>query len=224
MKIFRRPLTLKKNYLTFCLIGVKVAAKREVNDLAEEKKVVINNEDGDSAEINLGMKQAEPEVEESISEIDLTTELEKLKAELSAKDERILRLQADFANFRKRTEKERIELAAVIEQAFLKDLLPLLDNLSRASGAAENAENVDVETLRKGIEMIKQETVAVMGKHGLEPIDTLNKPFDPNFHQAVGTVKDETKADGTIATEFQRGYIARGRVIRPSMVQVVNNS
>ena len=210
--------------MTFCLIGVKVAAKREVNDLAEEKKVVINNEDGDSAEINLGMKQAEPEVEESISEIDLTTELEKLKAELSAKDERILRLQADFANFRKRTEKERIELAAVIEQAFLKDLLPLLDNLSRASGAAENAENVDVETLRKGIEMIKQETVAVMGKHGLEPIDTLNKPFDPNFHQAVGTVKDETKADGTIATEFQRGYIARGRVIRPSMVQVVNNS
>ena len=72
--------------------------------------------------------------------------------------------------------------------------------------------------------MIKQETVAVMGKHGLEPIETLNKAFDPNFHQAVGTVKDETKEDGTIAAEFQRGYTARGAVIRPSMVQVVNNS
>ena len=189
--------------------------------MAEEKKIIINNEDGDSAEINLEKKQAEPEVEEVP---DLAAELEKLKTELSAKDDRILRLQADYANFRKRTEKERIELAAVIEQAFLKDLLPLLDNLSRASSAVENAENVDVETLRKGIEMIKQETVAVMGKHGLEPIDTLNKPFDPNFHQAVGTVKDETKEDGTIAAEFQRGYIARGRVIRPSMVQVVNNN
>jgi len=209
--------------LTFCLIGVKVCAEREVDDLAEEKKVTVNNEDGDSAEITLQMKQAAPEVEENISE-DATAELENLKAELSAKDDRFLRLQADFANFRKRTDRERSELAAVIEQSFLKDLLPLLDNLSRASEAAEKAEQADVETLRKGIEMIKQETVAVMGKHGLEPIETVGKMFDPNFHQAVGTVKDETKEDGTIAAEFQRGYTARGKVIRPSMVQVVNNS
>lgn len=211
-----------KKLLTFCLIGVKVCTKREVNDLAEEKKLIIDNEDGDSAEINLQMKQAEPEVEENTP--DLAAELENLKAELNAKDDRYLRLQADFDNFRKRTAREKSELAAVIEQAFLKDLLPLLDNLSRASEAAESAEQADVEILRKGIEMIKQETVAVMGKHGLEPIETLGKPFDPNYHQAVGTVKDETKNDGLIAAELQRGYIARGRVIRPSMVQVVNNS
>ena len=191
--------------------------------MAEEKKVVVNNEDGDSAEITLQKKQDAPEVDENISE-DATAELENLKAELKAKDERILRLQADFDNLRKRTAREKSEVAAVIEQAFLKDLLPLLDNLSRASDAAEKSGQNDVETLRKGIEMIKQETVAVMGKHGLEPIETLNKAFDPNFHQAVGTVKDETKADGTIAAEFQRGYTARGAVIRPSMVQVVNNS
>ena len=191
--------------------------------MAGEKKVVINNDDGDSAEINLKNKQSEPEVDENISD-DATAELERLKADLTAKDDRIIRLQADFDNFRKRTAREKTELAAVIEQAFLKDLLPLLDNLSRAAEAAENAENADVDTLRKGIEMIKQETVAVMGKHGLEPIETLDKPFDPNFHQAVGTIKDENKPDGMIAAEFQRGYIARGRVIRPSMVQVVNNS
>ena len=191
--------------------------------MAEEKKVVVNNEDGDSAEITLQKKQDAPEVDENISE-DATAELENLKAELKAKDERILRLQADFDNLRKRTAREKSEVAAVIEQAFLKDLLPLLDNLSRASDAAEKSGQNDVETLRKGIEMIKQETVAVMGKHGLEPIETLNKAFDPNFHQAVGTVKDETKEDGTIAAEFQRGYTARGAVIRPSMVQVVNNS
>ena len=190
--------------------------------MTEEKKVVVSNEDGDSAEINLQMTQDPPEVEEITP--DLAAEIENLKAELNAKDNRILRLLADFDNFRKNTAKEKSDIAAVIEQAFLKDLLPLLDNLSRASEAAENAENTDVEALRKGIEMIKQETVAVMGKHGLEPIETLNKPFDPNFHQAVGAVKDETKEDGTIAAEFQRGYIARGRVIRPSMVQVVNNA
>ena len=185
--------------------------------MAEEKKVVIDNVDGDSAEINLQMDQPAPEVEE----IDTAAELENLKAELNAKDDRLIRLQADFDNFRKRTAREQADIAAVVEQAFLKDLLPLLDNLSRASDAMETA---DVETLRKGIEMIKQETVAVMGKHGLEPIEALDKPFDPNFHQAVGTVKDDSKADGTVAAEFQRGYIARGRVIRPSMVQVVNNA
>ena len=191
--------------------------------MAEEKKVVIDNEDGDSAEINLQTKQPAPEVEE-VQEVDTAAELEKLKADLSAKDDRIIRLQADFDNFRKRTAREKSELAAVIEQAFLKDLLPLLDNLSRATQASENAEEANVETLRKGIEMIRQETAAVMGKHGLEPIDTQDKPFDPNFHQAVGTVKDETKPDGMIAAELQRGYIARGKVIRPSMVQVVNNA
>ena len=192
--------------------------------MADEKKIIIDNEDGDSAEINLQSKNPAPEVEEIAPEIDAAAELEKLKAELGAKDDRIVRLQADFDNFRKRTAREKSELAAVIEQAFLKDLLPLLDNLSRATQAAENAENANVETLRKGIEMIRQETAAVMGKHGLEPIDTQGKPFDPNYHQAVGTVKDETKADGIIAAELQRGYIARGRVIRPSMVQVVSNS
>ncbi|MBR2775031.1 MAG: nucleotide exchange factor GrpE [Selenomonadaceae bacterium] len=188
-----------------------------MNDLAEEKKVIVGNENGDSAEITLQKKQAEPKVEE----IDTAAELENLKAELSAKDDRLVRLLADFDNFRKRAARDKTDLATVIEQEFLKDLLPLLDNLSRASNAMDKA---DAETLRKGIEMIKQETVAVMGKHGLEPIDALNKPFDPNYHQAVGTVKDETKEDGIIAAELQRGYIARGRVIRPSMVQVVSNS
>ncbi|MCR5833874.1 MAG: nucleotide exchange factor GrpE [Selenomonadaceae bacterium] len=204
-------------------MGVKVADKREVNDLAE-KKVVVNNEDGDSAEINLKVeKQTESAEEETKPEENLAAEIEKLNEELKAKDDRFLRLQADFDNFRKRTAKEKSEIADVIEQAFLKDLLPLLDNLSRAAEAAESTADVDAEKLRKGIEMIKQDTIAVMGKHGLEAIDAVDKPFDPNYHQAVGTVQNADKEDGTIAAEFQRGYIARGRVIRPSMVQVVNN-
>lgn len=195
------------------------------DELADEKKVVIDNEDGDSAEINADLTAGKipEEKSEEIAQDDSQAEIENLKNELSAKNDRLLRLQADFDNFRKRTAKEKTELATTIEQSFLKDLLPLLDNLSRASAAAEG-ENSDAETLRKGIEMIKKETVAALGKHGLEPIDTKDKMFDPNFHQAVGSVQDETKEDGAIAAEFQRGYVAYGRVIRPSMVQVVNNS
>ncbi len=108
--------------------------------MEEQKKVVVNNEDGDSAEINLQMSKPAPE-EISEETSDAAAELEKLKAELNAKDDRILRLQADFDNYRKRTAREKSELSTVIEQAFLKDLLPLLDNLSRASDAAENADD-----------------------------------------------------------------------------------
>jgi len=200
--------------------------QKGVDELTDEKKVTINNEDGDSAEINADLtagKVSEEILEEMASTDKISAEVENLKAELNAKNERLLRLQADFDNFRKRSAKEKTELAALIEQEFLKDLLPLLDNLGRASIAAKG-ENADAETLRKGIEMITQETVAALGKHGLEPIDTVDKMFDPNFHQAVGTVQDAEKEDGMIAAEFQRGYVAKGKVIRPSMVQVVNNS
>ena len=200
--------------------------------MTDEKKVLVENEDGDTAEINLnndGENASTEEFADNIAEVptDLTetlkAEIERLKAELKDKQDKYIRLQADFDNFRKRTAKEKTELAATIEQAFLKDLLPLLDNLSRATEAAETGEESNVDTLTKGIEMINQETVAVMGKHGLEPIDTEGQTFDPNFHQAVARVADPEKEEGAIAAELQRGYIARGRVIRPSMVQVVSN-
>ena len=198
--------------------------------MADDKKVLVENEDGDTAEINLDSASAvEQNAEQIVEEVptDLTetlkADIERLKKELNEKQDRIMRLQADFDNFRKRTAKEKTELASTIEQAFLKDLLPLLDNLSRATAAVENGEESNVETLKKGIEMINQETVAAMGKHGLEPIETEGKMFDPNFHQAVMRVADPEKEDGAIAAELQRGYIARGRVIRPSMVQVVSN-
>ena len=194
--------------------------------MEDEKKVTINNEDGDSVEINadLAAGKISDEILEEIANDDknFETEIENLKTELNSKNERLLRLQADFDNFRKRTAKEKLDVAATVEQNFLIDLLPLLDNLSRATKAAEG-EVADAETVRKGIEMIQHETISALEKHGLEAIDTQDKMFDPNFHQAVGSVQDETKEDGAIAVEFQRGYMAHGRVIRPSMVQVVNN-
>ena len=202
------------------------ANKKGADELADENKVTINNEDGDSAEIDADLtaeKVAEDIKEEISADKNFEAEIENLKTELNSKNERLLRLQADFDNFRKRTAKEKLDIAATIEQDFLKDLLPLLDNLSRATAAAEG-EISDAETVRKGIEMIQQATISALEKHGLEAIDTQDKMFDPNFHQAVGTVQDDTKEDGMIAVEFQRGYVARGKVIRPSMVQVVNNN
>ena len=147
-------------------------------------------------------------------------EIEQLREELKAKEERVLRLQADFENFRRRTAKEREELSAFVTQEFLKDMLPLLDNFDRAMAA----DSKDPENFRKGVEMIAGQFREALKKHGLEPIETEGKMFDPNFHQAVMRVEDPEREDESIARELQKGYMAKGRVIRPSMVQVVANN
>ena len=143
---------------------------------------------------------------------------EKYEAELAEKENRYLRLQADFENFRRRTRQEKEELAAVVTQNLLKDLLPFLDNFERAL-AAEGDEG----GLRAGVEMMYKQLVEALKKEGLETIEAKDKPFDPNFHQAVMRVEDAEKEDGTIVAELQKGYMVKGRVIRPSMVQVVGN-
>lgn len=187
--------------------------------MAEEKKITVENEDGDSAEISGNLASSPEEIKSENNDLNLLADLEKLKTELAAKNDRLLRLQADFDNFRKRAAKERTELAATIEQKFLTDLLPLLDNLDRAV----SQEKPDAEAMAKGFALIRQQAYDIAYAHSLQPVDVTGQKFDPNFHQAVGSVQDETKEDGTIAAEFQRGYTAHGKVIRPSMVQVVNN-
>ena len=142
-----------------------------------------------------------------------------LEAELKEKSDRILRLQADFENFRRRTAKEKEELAAVITQNILTDFLPLLDNFERAMAVEQS----DVEAFQKGVEMIFTQLREVLDKHGLQSIEAEGQTFDPNFHQAVMRVEDSDAPDGTITQVLQKGYQAKGRVIRPAMVQVAGS-
>ena len=149
----------------------------------------------------------------------LKGQVEKLTGDLQEKKDRLLRLQADFDNFRRRSAKEREEISAVVTQNFCKDMLPLLDNFERAMAA----ETKDVEAFQKGVEMIFTQFQEVLKKNGLEQIEAVGQKFDPNFHQAVMRVEDPEKDDDTVAQELQKGYMVKGRVIRPSMVQVVSN-
>ena len=160
----------------------------------------------------------EPAAEESAAD-DAQQQVEKLTAELKEQTDRSLRLQADFENFRRRTAKEKEELSAVVTQGILKDMLPLLDNFERAMAA----EAKDGEAFQKGVEMIFTQFGEVLKKNGLEKIETEGQKFDPNFHQAVMRVQNEELEDDDIAQELQKGYMVKGRVIRPSMVQVVAN-
>lgn len=151
---------------------------------------------------------------------DLQKKVETLAAALQEKDNRLKRLQADFENFRRRTSKEREEIGNVVTQELLKNLLPIVDNFDRAMAT----EQQDGEAFKKGVEMIYTQLGETLKNVGLEPIETEGQKFDPNFHQAVMRVENPDLDDDTIAQELQKGYIVKGKVIRPSMVQVVSNS
>ena len=159
------------------------------------------------------------ETAEQAAEVMLQAEIDKKDAELQEVNDRLMRLRADFDNFRRRTRQEKEELSAVVLQNFMTELLPLVDNFERALAA----ETADADLLRDGIVMVYNQFAAVLQKNGLEPIKAVGEKFDPNFHQAVMRVEDTTEEDNTVVGELQKGYIVQARVIRPSMVKVIAN-
>lgn len=169
---------------------------------------------------------AQPQTEEAAEASDINTDaLEAVQAELEQKtkeyqesNEQLMRLRADFDNFRRRTRQEKEDLSGVVLQGILSDLLPVVDNFERAV-AVESAG----DSFKEGIVMVHAQLTAVLQKNGLEPIAAVGAKFDPNFHQAVMRVEDPSNEDDTIVEELQKGYMAHGRVIRPSMVKVVSN-
>ena len=193
--------------------------KREIDEAeaAEEEDAAEEAADDVREETAEGSCEGTEEAENGAD--DPVKRAEKLEADLAEKDAQMLRLRADFDNFRRRSAKEREELAAVVTQGILTDMLPLLDNFERAL----SAEGSDLDSFRAGVSMIYKQMQEALVKNGLEVIDTKDKKFDPNFHQAVMRVQDPEKEDDTIEQELQKGYMVKGRVIRPSMVQVVSN-
>ena len=189
----------------------------EVNGLQEKEEMTAETAEEQLVE-NAAETTPSPETE-TAEAAPVEDKAAALEAELKEKSDRILRLQADFENFRRRTAKEKEELVAVITQNILGDLLPLLDNFERAMAV----EQTDGEAFQKGVEMIFTQLREVLDKHGLQSIEAEGQTFDPNFHQAVMRVEDSDAPDGTITQVLQKGYQAKGRVIRPAMVQVAGS-
>ena len=202
---------------------LKKKDEQKLADMQEEIKRAVGKDEEAEAEAAPAAEEdaedettAEPQEEVTLAK----SELEKLQAAVQEKEERALRLQADFENFRRRTAKEKEELSAVVTQGILKDMLPLLDNFERAMAA----EAKDIESFKQGVEMIFKQFGEILVKNGLEHIEVEGAKFDPNYHQAVMRVENPDLEDETIAQELQKGYMVKGRVIRPSMVQVVANN
>ena len=155
------------------------------------------------------------EVKEEIKNEDIETV--KLKEELENTTDRLKRLMAEFDNFKKRSSKEREMLYNSVLGDVINKLLPILDNLEKAA----NAETEDTN-YKQGIDLVLKQYVEVLSAFGVKEIESIGKTFDPELHEAVSMVQDETLGEKEIKEEFRKGYKLGDRVIRHSMVIVAN--
>lgn len=197
-----------------------------MSKLTKEKNNTLNEEV--ESETNEQVELTDEEVEtvfdearnsnEASTDVDYAAEIQNLTSKLEEADNRYLRLQADFDNFRRRT---RLDIEAGEKykaQKLVTELLPALDNFERALQI--EADNEQSRSLLQGMEMVYRSLIDALKKEGVEPIEAVGKEFDPNFHQAVMQGEDENFGSNIVSAEFQKGYMLKDRVIRPSMVQV----
>lgn len=143
-------------------------------------------------------------------------------AERDELKERLLRLAAEFDNYRKRVDREKNEWAESLTTGLLAELLPVADDLERTVVVADVTDGMTgaVSPLANGVSMIHRKVLALLQRNGVEPIEALGQPFDPELHQAV-TLEDSDRQDGEVLEQFARGYrLSSGRLLRASMVKV----
>lgn len=164
---------------------------------------------------------AEPTSTSAADEPGLGSELQRLSAEASEMRELAQRKQAEFENYRKRMERERMDLARYAGADVVKEVLPVLDNLERALQASGTASE---EQLRDGVAIIQRQLQEILTRLGLTEVESEGKPFDPHIHEAVTQVETGEQPDGTVLKVFQKGYLFKDRLLRPAMVSVARAS
>ncbi|GAK04162.1 heat shock protein GrpE [Geomicrobium sp. JCM 19037] len=161
----------------------------------------------------------EPDTEESVPDEEVEqSEEDRLQNELNELKQKVLRQQADYDNFRKRTRMEKESDAKYRSQKLIESLLPAMDNFKRALDHAPQSE--EAESIHKGMTMVYEQLQESLRSEGLTEIKTEGEPFDPNFHQAVMQVEEEGFESNQVVEELQKGYQLKDRVIRPAMVKV----
>ena len=155
------------------------------------------------------------------------TELKKEESpeeKLKTVQDKLLRTMAEMENQRRRFEKEKQEAFEFGGFNFAAESLSLIDNIDRAIISFKNDEvlknNKDLNKIIDGIEIVKKDLVSIFKKNGIETIECINKKFDPNFHQAMLELEDNTKETGTVVQEIQKGYMMKDRLLRPSLVGI----
>ena len=167
-----------------------------------------------------GAETAAEEKEESAETGKKTAKKDPKDQKIEELEDRLKRNLAEFDNFRKRTEKEKSAMFDMGAKSILEKLLPVIDNFERAFSTVP--EDPEAAQYAKGMEMIYRQLLKNLEDAGATPIDCKGKPFDPNYHNAVMHVEDESLGENVIAEEFQKGYMYKDSVLRYSMVKVAN--
>ena len=191
----------------------ETTAKKQKNFKTKEFKEFENLEETASEEISVesvGPKESEE------TEKDL---LEKERLHARNMEERFLRVNAEFENYKKRIARENSERFKYFNLDLIKEFLPSLDNLERAITHAKS-ENKDFDSMIEGLEMVNKMTHEVFEKFGVSRVNTVGEVFDPNIHQAVGVVQSDSVPENHIVEECLGGYLLHDRIIRPAMVRV----
>jgi molecular chaperone GrpE len=183
------------------------------NTPKEQPQTVENTEPAEQEEAAADAEERELSPEEQ-----LQAELDQARSEAKAHQEQYLRTLADMENLRKRTQREKEDLAKFANENILRDILPVIDNLERAIEHAEQAESN--EGLLEGVQMTLTQFSQVLDRFGVKPVESLGQPFDPALHQAMGQMETEEYPTNTVAHQMQKGYQLNERLLRPAMVMV----
>lgn len=159
------------------------------------------------------VESVESHQKEAAGEVDLAAELAKTQ-------DRLLRLQADFENFRRRALSERHDLYQYGHENLVKDLLLTVDNLDRAIGHARESGGGDLESFLQGVELVQREFLGILENHSVSEVEALGKAFDPAVHEAMAQVPDASVAPNTVTEVLQKGYQLREHLLRPARVMV----
>lgn len=180
------------------------------------------------AEKETQKSDAPPTETEAMQTAELTPlQLEELKASAAKADEhwdRLLRTTADFDNFKKRAARERQDALKFANESLIQKLLPVLDNFEMAQAAAQSTQDNSLQSLLGGIALVHQQLKGTLAEAGLEEVDAVGKPFDPNLHEAVSQQETVEVPEGHVLQQLRKGYKLRDRLLRPATVIIARKT
>lgn len=186
-------------------------AVEETTETAEDKKEETSKEEASGEETPKKEKKFGRKKDKAV---------EKLEEKVKELEDMRVRQLAEFENFRKRSEKEKSQMFEVGAKSVIEKILPVMDNFERGlQGVPEEEKDAPFV---KGVEMVYKQMLTAFEEMGVKPIEAVGKEFDPNLHNAVMAVDDDSLESGTVAEEMQKGYMYKESVVRHSMVKVAN--
>ena len=200
-----------------------VGADRTMTEEEMVAEAIRRGEETAEAEIAADAKRAAQERDRLQNELDsVSDQIESAKQQAAEANDRFLRLQADWDNYRRRTAQERLDERQRATEKLVVDLLPVIDDLERAIEHADNLTDPAAKQFVEGVDAICKKLVGVLNKEGVEVVNPVGEAFDPLSHQAVSQIEDTEAYDETVAQVYQKGYRMGGKDIRTAMVVVTH--